>query len=136
MATGMGLFKGKPADPTESGSDNPPVLSSAGTLHLNCADWARLLHFFQSENCTGVIEDHIIERVLHLPQHKGARMSMGWAPAQLKGVSFGAQGSNARWSATALLDDARQRVAIVVCIDGRSSGLSQSAFLAHRLLQI
>ncbi|MFK7853328.1 MAG: serine hydrolase domain-containing protein [Granulosicoccus sp.] len=133
---GAALFKGKPADPTESKSDNPPVLSSAGTLHINCADWARLLQLFQRDCDPGIVDNDIIERVLHLPQHKGARMSMGWAPASLQGVSFGAQGSNMRWSATALIDDAQRRIAIVVCNDGRSSVLTQSGYLAQQLLQL
>ena len=132
---GMALFKGKPADPTESMSDNPPVLSSAGTLHLNCEDWAKLLHLFLYESHVSIIEDDIIKRVLCLPQNKGAPMSMGWAPTQLDGVSVGAQGSNMRWSATALMDDAQRRVAFVVCNDGRSSVLQQSALLTQRLLQ-
>ncbi|MFK7893974.1 MAG: serine hydrolase domain-containing protein [Granulosicoccus sp.] len=136
MFSGKALFRGKPADPTESQSDNPPVMSSAGTLHLNCADWARLLQLFQCESHLGIIDDDIIERVLYLPQHKGARMAMGWAPADLEGVSFGAQGSNTLWSATALMDNARQRVAIVVCNDGRSSVLRQGAYLAQRLLRL
>ena len=133
---GMAIFKGKPANPAESKSDNPPVLSSAGTLHLNCEDWAKLLRLFQCESQLGIIENEIIERVLRFPQYKGARMSMGWAPADLERVSFGTQGSNARWSATALIDDARRRVAFVVCNDGRSSVLRQSALLTHRLLQL
>lgn len=133
---GKALFRGKPADSIESQSDNPPVMSSAGTLHLNCEDWARLLQLFQCESDLGIIDDDIIERVLYLPQHKGARMAMGWAPANLEGVSFGAQGSNTRWSATALMDDARRRVAIVVCNDGRSSVLSQGAHLAQQLLRL
>jgi len=133
---GMALFKGKPADPNESTSDNPPALSSAGTLHLNCDDWAKLLRLFQCESPLNIIEDDIIKRVLWLPKTKGARMSMGWAPTDLQGVSVGAQGSNTRWSATVLMDDTRRRVAFVVCNDGRSSVLRKSAFLTQRLLQL
>lgn len=133
---GMAIFKDKPADPAESKSDNPPVLSSAGTLHLNCEDWAKLLRLFQCESDLGIIDDDITKRVLCLPKNKGARMSIGWAPAHLEGMSVGAQGSNARWSATVLMDDARRRVAIVVCNDGRSSVLRQGALLTQRLLQL
>lgn len=131
---GLALFKGRPADPTESKSDNPPVLSSAGTLHLNSMDWARLLRLFLADDNSGVVDSQVIEHILRMPKHKGARMGMGWAPVINDGLSYGAQGSNVRWSATALLDDARQRVAFVVCNDGRSSVLRHSVALAHQLL--
>jgi len=108
----------------------------AGTLHLNCDDWAKLLQLFQCESHLSIIEEDIIERVLCLPQNKGARMAMGWAPTDLEGVSVGAQGSNTYWSATALMDAGRRRVAFVVCNDGRSSVLRNSAFLTQRLLQL
>ena len=131
----LALFKGKPADPSDRKSDNPPVLSSAGTLYLSCVDWAKLLHMFQAESNLGIVEDRIIERILDVPQNKAARMSMGWASVEMKGLSYGAQGSNVRWAATALMDDARRRIALVVCNDGRSSVLKQSGSLAYRLLE-
>ncbi|MBX2882017.1 MAG: beta-lactamase family protein [Granulosicoccus sp.] len=131
---GMALFKGKPVNPDDSKSDNPPVLSSAGTLHLSCGDWARLLRLYQAESNLGVIDDNIIERILRFPQTPGARMSMGWAPVDLDGLGYAAQGSNVFWSATVLMDDARQRISLVVCNDGRTSVLRQSVFLAQRLL--
>ncbi|MBX2838833.1 MAG: beta-lactamase family protein [Gammaproteobacteria bacterium] len=132
---GMALLKGEPVDPKENKSDNPPVLSSAGTLHLNCEDWAKLLRLFQARSNLGVIEDNIIERILHFPQVPGARMSMGWAPVELDGLSHAAQGSNLFWSATVLMDNDRQRISLVVCNDGRSSVLRNSVFLAQRLLR-
>ena len=132
---GLALFKGKPAAPSESNSDNPPVLSSAGTLHLNCKDWAKILSLFLVDNKHGIVENHIIERILNAPQNKAARMSMGWAPVEYDGLSYAAQGSNLRWSATALMDDVRQRIAIVVCKDGRSRVLRQSVSLGNRLLR-
>lgn len=133
---GQALLKGKSADPLDKKSDNPPVMSSAGTLHLNCEDWAKLLCLFQVKNNPGIIEDKIIERILQLPANKTAPMSMGWAPVKLDGLSYGAQGSNLRWSATALMDDARRRIAFVVCNDGRSSVLSKSVPLARGLLEL
>ncbi|XOV84436.1 MAG: serine hydrolase domain-containing protein [bacterium] len=131
---GLGVFKGKPADPHERSSDNPPVLSAAGTLHLSCVDWARILHAFQIHNSPGIVSEQVIERILHLPQSKAARMSMGWAPVELHGMAYGAQGSNLRWSATVLMDDTRQRISLLVCNDGRSRVLRQSVSIAHRLL--
>ena len=133
---GLGLFKGMPADPSESRSDNPPVMSSAGTLHLSCPDWAKLLRIFQAGSNLGVIDDDIVARILKAPRGKAAPMCMGWGLIGSNGLSYGAQGSNVRWSATALMDEARRRIALVVCNDGRSRVLSQSAALASRLLEL
>ncbi|MFK7963438.1 MAG: serine hydrolase domain-containing protein [Burkholderiaceae bacterium] len=133
-AAGLALFKGKPANPQVSQSDNPPVMSSAGTLHLNCADWAKLLRLFQTENRLDIVDNQIIERILTTPQNKSAQIAMGWAPARMNGLSFGVQGSNVRWSAAALMDDKRRRTALVACNDGRTRVLSQTMVLAHRLL--
>ncbi len=131
----MTLLRGKPADPARPESDNPPVLSSAGTLHLTCEDWAKLLRLFQRDTDFGVVKRSIIERVLTMPNSKSAQMAMGWAPAKLDGVSYGAQGSNTLWAATALMDTKRERTSFVVCNDGRSTVLAQSAFLAAKLLE-
>ena len=130
----LALFKGKPADPAKPQSDNPPMLSSAGTLHLNVNDWAKLLRLFLKHQAQNVIKDASVERILTLPETSPARMAMGWAPAALDGVGYGAQGSNLRWAATVLMDDARERIGFVACNDGRSRVLIKSPFLAHRLL--
>ena len=134
--SGLALFKGKLADPSVSKSDNPPVFSSAGTLHLNCRDWAKLLRLFLVESNKEVIEDRAIDRILCMPQNNAARMSMGWGPVDIDGLSYAAQGSNVYWSATALLDEERHHVAFVVCNDGRSRVLRESVFLAKRLLKL
>ena len=132
----MALGKGKPADPTDPKSDNPPMLSSAGTLHLRIGDWIALLRLFLNEEKPGPVSAATIERILQLPQNKAGRMAMGWAPAQLSGAAYGAQGSNVRWSATVLMDASRRRVACVVCNDGRSRVLMRSPSLVHRLLML
>ena len=134
--SGHALFKGRPADPSVSKSDNPPVFSSAGTLHLNCTDWAKLLRLFQIESDQELVEDRIIDRILRKPENKAARMCMGWGPVEIDGLSYAAQGSNVYWSATALLDEERRHIAFVVCNDGRSSVLRDSVFLANRLLKL
>jgi len=132
----VALFKGKPANPSDSKSDNPPALSSAGTLHLNCSDWAKLLGLFQVENKLGVVENQIIERILRVPDNESARMSMGWGPVDMEGLSYAAQGSNMLWSATTLMDNERRRIAIVVCNDGRTTVLEKSFSLAQRLMDL
>jgi hypothetical protein len=60
---------------------------------------------------------------------------MGWAPAHGVGnASFGQQGSNMLWVATALIDARRERTAMVVCNEGRAKLLAQTPHLALRLL--
>jgi len=132
---GMALFKGKPADPSDNESDNSPALSSAGTLHLNCQDWASLLRLFQVESNLGIVDNKIVERILQVPKNRSAQMAMGWVPMDDDILSYAAQGSNVRWSATALMDDARRHTAFVVCNDGRSRVLQESVSLARKLLK-
>jgi len=132
---GMALFKGKPADPSDNESDNSPALSSAGTLHLNCQDWASLLRLFQVESNLGIVDNKIVERILQVPKNRSAQMAMGWVPMDDDSLSYAAQGSNVRWSATALMDDARRHTAFVVCNDGRSRVLQESVSLARKLLK-
>lgn len=60
---------------------------------------------------------------------------MGWAPAtRLAGASYGMQGSNTSWSATALMDRASRTTVMVVANDGRSCVLRATALFAHSLL--
>lgn len=131
---GFALWKGESMDPARSESDNPSVMSSAGTMYLRCDDWAKLLRLYLINNNLPMVDPPIIERVLQMPKIKTAKMCMGWAPAELEGISFGAQGSNTLWAATTLMDADRRRAAFVVCNDGRSSVLGQSVHLAAKLL--
>ncbi len=130
----VGLFCGAPADPSSAYSDNPAMLSSAGTLHLGMADWAKFLRLFVTEG-GGVLQAQSIETLLAIPDNPQARMSMGWASVKdLPGVSFAMQGSNTMWVATALLDAERQRASFMVCNDGRSRLLGASVNFAAQLL--
>ena len=61
---------------------------------------------------------------------------MGWAPAELDGVSVGQQGSNTFWVATALIDSSRSRTVMVVCNDGRTRLLTRTARFAAELLAL
>ena len=133
--SGFHFGKSKPSSPTKPESDNPPVLSAAGTLHLECTDWAKLLRLFLSNNQLEIVDEKVIERVIRMPSLKSAKMSMGWAPVLLDGASFAAQGSNTLWAATAMMDQNRERTAFVVCNDGRTTVLGQSVHLAMKMLQ-
>ena len=119
-----------PAPPDDPRSDNPPVMSPAGRLHLSLRDWARFQQVFLIEG-GDFLEPASVERLLT----PSKAQSPGWAPARgLDHVSMGQQGSNTFWVATALIDRDRERTAMVVCNDGRRRLLAGSAKLAARLL--
>lgn len=83
-----------------------------------------------------LLEPGSVERLLALPPGKGRGMAMGWAPAVgLDGPSFGMQGSNTLWAATALIDSDFKRTLMVVANDGRTRILRRSAQLAANILQ-
>ena len=118
-----------PADPEAPESDNPPILSPAGRLHLTLEDWARFQRVFLARG-DGFLRPATIERLLT----PARRQAMGWAPAAAAEVSVGQQGSNTFWVATALIDRERMRTAMVVCNEGSARLLRKTPELALRLL--
>lgn len=128
------LGRGNPADPSRVESDNPAVMSPAGRMHLTLEDWAKFHRLFLTDG-GGYLRPPTIERILTPAAGKGQRQALGWAPVRGKvDASFGQQGSNLNWVATAIIDGARERTAMVVCNDGRLSLLRATARLALRLL--
>ena len=131
---GLTAGRGSPADPALQRSDNPAVMTPAGRLHLTLADWAKFQSVFLNRG-GNLLKPETIEHLLALPPGKGSGMAMGWAPAAgLSGVSYGMQGSNTLWAATALIDSKFERTALVVANDGRSRVLSGSAQVAASIL--
>lgn len=129
------IGRGSPADPRDRRADNPPVLTPAGRLHVSLTDWAA----FQRAFLTGggdLLSPMTVRRLLEGPSGAGPGMTMGWAPARDPDLSFGQQGSNTLWSATALIDADRRRSAMVVVNDGRTRVLVRSARLAAELLRL
>lgn len=128
-------FNGAPADPESLRSDNPPVMTSAGRLHISLSDWALLQLLFLNKG-HGVLQPETIYRLLADPSAKDRGMAMGWAPAKsLDGMAYGMHGSNTFWSASALIDADFEHVAMVVANDGRSRVLGTSIHLAASLLR-
>lgn len=125
--------RGAPADPADVRSDNPPVLNSAGRLHLSLGDWARLIPLFLDGAGDALLSPPSLDHLLATPPD-GKGMAMGWMSAALPGVSLGAQGSNTAWVATAMLSTDRRRGSMVVCNDGRSRLFAASAVAAAGLL--
>ena len=131
---GLGLLRGPAVDPAEPHSDNPAVLSSAGTMHMSMADWAKFVRIFLVED-SDLLSPDTVDRLLPRPDRYYLTMAMGWMrAAHLRGVSYAMQGSNTLWSTTAVIDDDRQRAALVACNDGRNRVLNRSVGLAARLL--
>jgi CubicO group peptidase (beta-lactamase class C family) len=126
------LGRGAPADPGRPELDNPPVIAPAGRLHLTLADWARFQRVFLCEG-GDFLRPETVARLLTPAPGRGYSQAMGWAPARGLGeASFGQQGSNTFWVATAIIDRARDRTALVVCNEGRARLIRQMPKLAMR----
>ena len=130
----LAIGKGAPGDPADLYSDNPPVMNSAGCLHLTLADWGRFHRAFLISG-GDLLQARSIEHLLKVPDGRGVPMAMGWVRVTgLANVSYGMQGSNSLWSAVGLVNSARTRTALVVCNDGRSRVLQGTVALAASLL--
>ncbi|MGD9572759.1 MAG: serine hydrolase domain-containing protein [Thermoleophilia bacterium] len=128
------LARGAPADPASARSDNPPVLGPAGRLHLTVADWAAIQRVFLADG-DGFLAPASVRRLLTPATGRGQRHAPGWAPADSLGdASFAQQGSNTYWTATAVMNRARTRTALVVVNEGRARLLRTTPALALRLL--
>lgn len=133
LVAGMG--KGPGLDPAGL-ADNPLVMSPAGTFHMTTADWARFLKLFLlGSDAPRLLEPSTIELLLGPRSSEPVPQGMGWGCARIEGVSFGHQGSNTAWVATALLSEDRARAAIVAVNDGRTKLLRSTAHLAAALLR-
>jgi CubicO group peptidase (beta-lactamase class C family) len=109
-------------------------MGPAGRLHLTLADWARFHGVFLTRG-GDLLRPESVERLLTPAPGRGQRQALGWAPVRgTTGASFGQQGSNTYWVATALIDPARERTALVVCNEGRARLLRRTPKLALRLL--
>lgn len=129
------LGRGAPADPARAESDNPPVMGPAGRLRLTLEDWAKFQRVFLSQG-EGFLLPGTVVRLLTPAPGRGQRQAFGWAPVRSGRIdaSFGQQGSNTSWVATAMIDLARERTAMVVCNEGRARLLRHTPTLALQLL--
>jgi D-alanyl-D-alanine carboxypeptidase len=133
---GLLLWKGSPQDPRDIRSDNPALITPAGRLHLSMHDWARAQRLFLDGAGLLSPSSLSLQHLLELPAD-GRGMAMGWADmymSQTAGFDLGMQGSNAAWSATALMTGDRRRIVHVVANDGRTRTLQTTATLAAALI--
>ncbi len=130
----LSIGKGRPVTLSTPKNDNPPVLNSAGRVHLKLDDWAEFIKVFVSGGA-GIIKPDSVARLLSVPEGRGASMAMGWAPApQFDDAAYAMQGSNTMWAATAMIGVNLDRAVMVVANDGRSRALSGTAMLAAEIL--
>jgi D-alanyl-D-alanine carboxypeptidase len=127
--------RASPMDPANPRSDNPAVMTPAGRLHLTLADWAKFQRVFLNQG-RPLLQPATVEHLLAVPPAKRPTMAMGWAAARGRGLSYGMQGSNTMWAATALVDVDYERTAMVVVNEGRTRVLFRSAQLAVSMLQM
>jgi len=133
---------GAPVVASHPMSDNPPVMSAAGTVHINIEDWARFVGIFLRDNSTALcsgkpfLQPETVEHLLTPVTARPVSAAMGWmATDKSAAFSYAMQGSNTLWSATAGLDSDRGRGVVVAANDGRSRVLRAMARLALQLLQ-
>jgi CubicO group peptidase (beta-lactamase class C family) len=132
---GLVVGRGRPADPSDVGSDNPPVMTPAGRLHLALTDWAKFQQVFLAGG-TSFLAAESVQRLLTVATGRSPSQAMGWAPAELSGVLVGQLGSNSYWMATALIDSARSRTVMVVCNDGRTRLMKRIALFGAEMLAV
>jgi CubicO group peptidase (beta-lactamase class C family) len=98
-------------------SDNPPLLTPAGRMHLSLTDWTRFIRVFLDPPGDLLDPASIAAITTAAP---GSRQGMGWAvlPARSR-AALSQQGCNVRWVATAVISRDRHHAALVVCNDGR-----------------
>jgi len=131
----VSVGRGAPSAPEDIRSDNPAVYTPAGRLHLTLADWARFQQLFLGKGGS-LLTPATIDHLLTEPIAKDKGMTMGWGEApKIGGASYAMQGSNTFWVATAIVDAASERTAMVVVNDGRTRLLRKTAELAIEILQ-
>lgn len=123
-------------DPATLGSDNPPGLGPAGTVHASLEDYARFLRLFLSDGA-GWLHGHSMVQLTTPLSGSGQPYALGWGvltgqPWSGGGPALTHDGSNTLWLARAVVAPARGAAAICVAnaaeparpaIDGLTSAL-------------
>ena len=104
-----------PVDPEEPGSDNPPGLGPAGTVHCSMASWGAFaqLHILGAEHPSGLLSESQVA-ALHTPVDGYA---LGWGVLDnqpwAEGPALAHDGSNTMWYATIWVAPGVQRAYLV-----------------------
>ena len=107
-----------PADPAAFGSDNPPGLGPAGTVHASLEDYARFLRLFLTDGA-GWLHGHSMVQLTTPLSGSGQPYALGWSVLTGQAWSGGGpalthDGSNTLWLARAVVAPARGAAAICV----------------------
>ncbi|MBN8553202.1 MAG: beta-lactamase family protein [Caulobacterales bacterium] len=112
----------RPMDPSAVGSDNPPALGPAGTVHATMADYARFLRVFLTQGSGWLSADSL----RHLTQPltgEGQAYALGWGVVSGPGWTGGGpalahDGSNTLWLARGVV--APSRSVGLICVANAS----------------
>ena len=131
--------RGPAVDPTHTtgadSSDNAPIMSPAGRLHLPMSEWAKFVRLFFDQPERPLLSASSMATLTVVSPGSGPRrMAMGWVVPDDGRIALGAQGSNVRWVATALVGPQRRTAALIVCNDGRRKLLTRTGRFAMDLL--
>ncbi|MBT3274385.1 MAG: beta-lactamase family protein [Spirochaetales bacterium] len=83
-----------PVDPDLPGSDNPPALGPAGTVHVSIPDWIKFLQIFIGGGPAGFLSADVTQELL---REAGQNSAAGWFVVDRKwagGTALNHEGSN------------------------------------------
>lgn len=123
-------------DPKSLGSDNPPILGPAGTVHTTLQDYAKFLalHLGGAQGRDGIVRLDSIQQ-LHNPP-AGFDYAAGWIVAKRPwggGTVLTHSGSNTMWFATAWLAPERN-FAVFAVTNAAGEGVAEAIDAACSLL--
>ena len=121
---------GRPVEPTQAGSDNPPAIGPGGTVHCSVTDWAKFvgLHLRGARGDAKLLKPDSF-KALHTPP-EGNPYAMGWlvGPSPLgKGVALSHAGSNTMWYAVTWTLPENGLAVVVMCNQGGPGAAAEKA---------
>ena len=121
---------GKPVEPTEVASDNPPAIGPAGTVHCSVGDWAKfvMLHLQAERGKPRLLKAETFKK-LHSPP-EGSPYAMGWlvGPSPLgEGVALSHAGSNRMWFVVTWVLPESDVAVLIMCNEGEPGAAVEKA---------
>jgi CubicO group peptidase (beta-lactamase class C family) len=121
---------GKPVEPAQRGSDNPPAIGPGATAHCAVGDWAKFvsLHLQAARGRPRLLKAETF-KVLQTPP-EGNPYAMGWlvGPSPLgDGVALSHAGSNTMWYAVAWVLPKDDVAVVVMCNQGAPGSPGEKA---------
>ena len=114
----------EPVDPASLGSDNPPSLGPAGTVHLSLSDWVKFLQVFIDGGPGGYLSDSSVAALLDSSSNNAAAgwfvVNRSWAG----GSALNHDGSNTMNYAKVWIAPAKKR-GIVIATNGAAPGVAR-----------